>query len=145
MPTIPPPNLLPPMPNIRPDHTLIPILRQPQIDQSKIIIQSLRVQQAHAPPVLIHAELQIRIGIVQLALQVLQFAGVERRAAVVVLVEGVVRQALQVGEVGVVAHGFEVFEHADDVIAGVVEDPVSVARRKISWLARGRLGAVGMQ
>lgn len=76
----------------------------------------------------------------QLALQVLQFAGVERRAAVVVLVEGVVGQALQVGEVGVVAHGFEVFEHADDVVAGVVEDPVAVVRRKISWLARGSAG-----
>ena len=81
----------------------------------------------------------------QLALQVLQLAGVERRTAVVVLVEGVVGQALQVGEVGVVAHGFEVFEHADDVIARVVEDPVSVARRKMSWLAKGRLEAVGMQ
>ena len=44
-----------------------------------------------------------------------------------VLVEGVVGQALQVGEVGVVAHGFEVFEHADDVVAGVVEDPVAGA------------------
>jgi hypothetical protein len=41
------------------------------------------------------------------------------------LVEGVVGQGLQVGEVGVVAHGFEVFEHADDVVAGVVEDPVA--------------------
>ena len=136
MPTIPPPNLLPPMPNIRPNNTLIPILRQPQIDQPKIIIQSLRIQQAHAPPVLIHAELQIRIGVVQLALQVLQLAGVERRAAVVVLVEGVVGQALQVGEVGVVAHGFEVFEHADDVVAGVVEDPVAVVWIKMQWLAK---------
>ena len=56
-----------------------------------------------------------------------------------VLVEGVVGQALQVGQVGVVADGFEVFEHADDVVAGVVEDPVAegVLVSK-DWLLAGR-------
>jgi hypothetical protein len=44
----------------------------------------------------------------------------------VVGVQGVVREGLQVGDVGVVAGGFEGFEGADDVIAGVVEDPVAV-------------------
>ena len=70
------------------------------------------------------------MSVLKLALQILQFAGVEGWAAVVVLVEGVVREGLQVGEVGVVAHGFEVFEHADDVVAGVVEDPVAVGGRR---------------
>ena len=134
MPTIPPPNLLPPHPNLRPHHTLIPILRQPQTDQPKIIIQRLWVQQTHAPPILINSNFQIPVRVAQLALQVLDFGEVQGRAAVVVLVEGVVGQGLQVGEVGVVAHGFEVFEHADDVVAGVVEDPVAV--EEMGWLAR---------
>jgi hypothetical protein len=73
---------------------------------------------------------------VQLALQVLDLAGVHLRwAAVVVGVEGVVREGLQVGDVGVVAGGFEGFEGADDVIAGVVEDPVAVRQEKTCWLA----------
>jgi len=37
--------------------------------------------------------------------------------------------------VGVVAGGFEVFEHADYVVAGVVEDPVAVIHRKVQRLA----------
>jgi hypothetical protein len=131
MPTIPPPNLLPRTSNLRPQHTLIPILRQTQTHQPKIIIQRLGIQQTDTPPILIDAKLQILVRVPQLALQVLYFADVQRRAAVVVLVEGVVGEGLQVGEVGVVAGGFELFEHADDVVAGVVEDPVAVG----VWLA----------
>lgn len=127
MPTIPPPNLLPPHANLRPQHTLIPILRQPQTHQPEIIIQRLRVQQTHTPPILIHTQLQVSVRVAQLALQVLDLADVERGTAIVVLVEGVVGQGLQVGEVGVVAHGLKVFEHADDVVAGVVEDPVAAS------------------
>ena len=52
-----------------------------------------------------------------------------------VCVERVIREALQVGEVGVVAHGFEVFEHAADVVAGGAEDPFAVLGTRRLWSA----------
>lgn len=57
------------------------------------------------------------------------------RAAVVVLVERVVGEGLQVDDVGVVAGEFGGFEDADYVVAGVVEDPVSVVGGR-GWLVR---------
>ena len=42
-----------------------------------------------------------------------------------VAVEGVVGEGLQVGEMRVVAGGFEGVESVEDVVAGVVKDPVA--------------------
>jgi hypothetical protein len=128
MPTIPPNPPLPP-PNLRPKHPLLIGPRQSNRHQPKIIIQSVRIQQTHTPPILINPKPQIRPSIVQLVLQVVDVACVHlalRRTAVVVGVEGVVGEGLQVGEVGVVTGGFEGFELPENVVAGVVEDPVAV-------------------
>jgi hypothetical protein len=123
MPTISP-DLLPP--NIWPHHTITLPIRKPDIHKPEVIIQSFRIHQTSRPPVLINTNFQVLIRICQLSLQVMDFLGAEWRPAVVVLVERVVGQALQVLEMGVVANCFGVFEHADDVVAGVVEDPVAV-------------------
>ena len=53
----------------------------------------------------------------------------ERWAAVVAVVEGVVREGLEVVAVGFHAHGAEGVEGGYDLVAGVVEDPVTIHQR----------------
>lgn len=52
--------------------------------------------------------------------------GLEGRSAVVTVVEGVIRKGLEIVAVCFHAHGAEGVEGGDDLVAGVVEDPVTI-------------------
>lgn len=55
----------------------------------------------------------------------LELGGLEGRAAVVAVVEGVVGEGLEVVPVSFHAHGAEGVEGGYDLVAGVVQDPVA--------------------
>jgi hypothetical protein len=89
----------------------------------------LGILHAGGSPVFIDALLEDGVGVCDLGVDELKLGRLERWITVPALVEGVAGEGLEVMLVGGEAHGFEFAEGGDDLVAGVVEDPVPMVKR----------------
>ena len=80
---------------------------------------------------MVYAKLQVGVGVVHLALQVLYITGVHWWLPAMMLIQRVVRQSLKICEMRVIARCFETLERTNDMVARVVKDPVSVHKVSI--------------